>query len=328
MDAKNAAVKDREALPGGKVYHGLCAQCHEGQAQKAPSKTFLEMMTPEAIYGALTEGAMRTVAAELSDADRKAVAEYISGEKFGAPPLPDAPRCTGSATSNFKLDEAAAYPAARVDEGTCRTLHPSGSCGPSRRGCVASKAQVGLRLSGRTTRSISADLCDGRTVRRKPKRGSPTTSTPTSGCIRWSFLTNVEVRTPVVLSGWKAGDTSITPVAFFGDLIGRVYAVDATTGTLRWRVKIDEHPSSTITGSPVYHEGRLYVPVSSLEETSADPHYACCTFRGSVVALDAATGRRLWKSYAIKEQPREVGKTKAGTSIFAPSGAAIWNTPI
>ncbi len=117
------------------------------------------------------------------------------------------------------------------------------------------------------------------------------------------------------------------PLAFFGDLIGRLYAVDAFTGKEVWRMKADDHPSATITGSPVYHDGRLYVPVSSLEEAMADPKYPCCTFRGSMLALDARTGRQLWKTYTIDEKPKKVGQSKIGTPVWSPSGAAIWNTP-
>jgi polyvinyl alcohol dehydrogenase (cytochrome) len=116
-------------------------------------------------------------------------------------------------------------------------------------------------------------------------------------------------------------------MVYFGDLVGRAYALDARTGEPVWTRKLDDHPSATITGSPTYHAGRLYVPVSSLEEAMADPKYPCCTFRGSLVALDARSGKVIWKTYTIDEKPREVGKTAIGTPIFAPSGAAVWNSP-
>src|SRR6202034_2537465 len=82
MDASKTGT-DREKLPGAAVYHGLCQHCHEGQAPKAPSRTFIEMMTPEAIDRALTVGIMKAQAAALSDADKRNVAEYLSGTPFG-----------------------------------------------------------------------------------------------------------------------------------------------------------------------------------------------------------------------------------------------------
>jgi polyvinyl alcohol dehydrogenase (cytochrome) len=137
------------------------------------------------------------------------------------------------------------------------------------------------------------------------------------------------VRTAVVIGGPAADAANDSaPLAYFGDLLARVYAVEATTGRLLWSVKVDDHPNATITAAPVAHDGRLYVSVSSLEVTSAaDPNYACCTFRGSVVALDARTGAILWKSYTIPEPAREAGRTRAGTAILAPSGAPVWNSP-
>ncbi|MGI9245757.1 MAG: PQQ-binding-like beta-propeller repeat protein, partial [Steroidobacteraceae bacterium] len=117
-------------------------------------------------------------------------------------------------------------------------------------------------------------------------------------------------------------------LVFFGDLLARVYAVDAFDGKLRWSYKADDHPNATITGAPTLHDGTLYVPVSSLEVTSAaDPAYECCTFRGAVVALDALGGASRWKAYSIPTPPQEVGRTSVGTRILAPSGAPIWNSP-
>ena len=97
---------------------------------------------------------------------------------------------------------------------------------------------------------------------------------------------------------------------------------------LRWKRKVDEHPLARVTGTPKLHEGRLYVPVSSAEEfVAADPKYPCCTFRGSVVALDAASGEVAWKTYVIPDQPKPTRTNKIGTQLYGPSGAAIWSSP-
>ncbi len=74
-------------------------------------------------------------------------------------------------------------------------------------------------------------------------------------------------------------------------------------------------------------DGVLYVPVSSFEELiGADPHYPCCTFRGSIVALDAATGKQLWKSYTIPSEPARVRRNQFGVQLWGPSGAGIWSS--
>jgi polyvinyl alcohol dehydrogenase (cytochrome) len=91
---------------------------------------------------------------------------------------------------------------------------------------------------------------------------------------------------------------------------------------------MDDHPVARVTGAPVLVNGRLYVPISSIEEVSAaQPTYECCTFRGGVAALDATTGAQIWKSYSVLDPPKAYKKSKNGTQLFGPSGAAIWNSP-
>ncbi|MDE2050552.1 MAG: PQQ-binding-like beta-propeller repeat protein, partial [Gammaproteobacteria bacterium] len=148
-----------------------------------------------------------------------------------------------------------------------------------------------------------------------------------SGCIRWMYHAAAEVRTGIVLAA--PGDGVRGRRLFFGDLIGHVYSLDALTGRVLWRVKVTGHPDATLTGTPSLHDGRLYVPVSSLQEVTAAarPHQACCTFRGSVVALDADSGATLWQTYMIAREPRPAGVTSSGVPILAPSGAPVWNSP-
>jgi polyvinyl alcohol dehydrogenase (cytochrome) len=116
--------------------------------------------------------------------------------------------------------------------------------------------------------------------------------------------------------------------AFIGDRAANVYAVDAATGTLLWKTRVDDFPIARVTGSPVFHNGRLYVGVASGEETAGAPaDYECCRFRGSLVALDGATGAQVWKTYTITEDAQPTKKNKSGTQMWGPSGAPIWTSP-
>ncbi len=85
-----------------------------------------------------------------------------------------------------------------------------------------------------------------------------------SGCAHWMFRTDQIVRTSITIGRVNRAAAS-THAAFFGDLGANVYAIDAETGTLLWRARVDRHPQARIMGSPTLHDGRLYVPVSSLE---------------------------------------------------------------
>jgi polyvinyl alcohol dehydrogenase (cytochrome) len=107
-----------------------------------------------------------------------------------------------------------------------------------------------------------------------------------------------------------------------------VHAVNAVTGQLLWKTKIEDHPVSVITGAPILYKDRLYVPLASGEEAvGRNDKYECCTFRGAIVALDAATGRILWKNHTIQQEPKPYQKSKAGTQMYGPAGAAVWVAP-
>jgi polyvinyl alcohol dehydrogenase (cytochrome) len=140
-----------------------------------------------------------------------------------------------------------------------------------------------------------------------------------AGIIRWSFKAGGPVRTGLVIGGG---------LIYFGDQHGAVYALEASSGILRWRAQADPHPAAMITGTPQLWKGRLFVPVASYEENYApDPHYPCCTFRGSIVAYQASSGRMLWKTYMVSGQPRRTRTNSAGTRLWGPSGSAVWSAP-
>jgi polyvinyl alcohol dehydrogenase (cytochrome) len=115
---------------------------------------------------------------------------------------------------------------------------------------------------------------------------------------------------------------------FFGDDSGAVYALDAQRGTLLWKTQVDTHPLAQIIGAPALFGDRLFVSVASTEEKmAANPGYSCCTFRGSVVALDVASGHMSWKTYTVLEEPVATRKSSSGVQEFGPAGAAVASAP-
>ncbi len=149
-----------------------------------------------------------------------------------------------------------------------------------------------------------------------------------TGCQYWTFKADVGVRNVTLGLPTLPGQDTPTPVTLFGDQKANVYALSADSGKLLWKVKVDDHPRALITGAPVSFQQRLFVPVASGEEGAGpNPNYACCTFRGSVVALDAATGKQIWKTYTIAEEPKQTGKNSNGVARWAPAGAGVWNSP-
>jgi polyvinyl alcohol dehydrogenase (cytochrome) len=143
-----------------------------------------------------------------------------------------------------------------------------------------------------------------------------------TGCVYWTFQADAGVRTAVSI---RPGNPA---TAYFGDQRANIYSLEAAKGTQLWKVQVDEHPTARITGAPQVYADRVYVPVASSEEgASSSPTYQCCSFRGSVVALDATTGKQIWKTFTIAEVPKVVGKNSNGVNRWAPAGGGVWNTP-
>ena len=108
---------------------------------------------------------------------------------------------------------------------------------------------------------------------------------------------------------------------------GLVLAVNKQTGDLLWSTQIESHPLTYITQSPVVFRGTVYVGASSAEEGAAtDPDYPCCSFRGSMAALDAATGALLWKTYTVPEGYSGGGVWSSTPAIDAKRGQLYIST--
>ena len=138
-----------------------------------------------------------------------------------------------------------------------------------------------------------------------------------TGCTHWTFQAESAVRPAIAMVSDGA-----THALLFGDRGGAFYSLEAETGRVLWKKKVDEHSGARVTGSAVVHEGVIYIPVASGEETLARRDgYTCCTFRGSVVALKVHDGSQVWKSYMIPEAAHKIGEE------WGPSGAGVWSAP-
>ncbi len=310
-------VKEHAKPDGAKVFNQYCAPCHrQGSNTGAASPDHLRMMTRQDILRTLQSGVMKPQGSRLNPAQQLAVADYLGTDQTaiaqsmgggcqGDPPPPPADWAWsgwGVDTSNtrFQPERVAALTAKQV---------------PSLRLKWAFGFPSAYATYGQPT-AYGGKIYEG------SENGTVYSLDALSGCVYWTFKAGDTVKTAI----------SIDPeakAAFFGDTGGEVYAVNALTGRLLWKKHVDEHPAARITGSPMFADHRVYVPVSSGEEGAAvDPTYPCCTFRGSVVALDSHTGRTIWKSFTIPKPAKRTGrKNSAGAESWGPSGAAVWSPP-
>jgi polyvinyl alcohol dehydrogenase (cytochrome) len=312
---------------GGEVYRRHCAGCHDRSMPRMPTREALRELTPEHVETALSSFTMRRQGAALSLAERRAVAEFVTGRPAGSyrAPLDVIPRsayCAAPPSRSIDPQSGPAWNGWGADVRNTR-FQPAASAGLAPTAVPRLKLKwafgfPGVSASGSQVTVVGDRLFVG------SRNGVVYSLDARTGCLLWGFEADAGVRSSPVIGA--AGGAA--PVVFFGDAHANVYALDAATGALRWKIKADDHADAMVTGAVAFYNGRLYAGVSSTEEGSAViPSYECCTFRGSVVAIDAATGRRIWKTYTISETPRQTAKSPSGTQLWGPSGGGVWSTP-
>ena len=311
-------VPDGEAL-----FEAHCAACHLADVvPRALAIDNMRALPPAAIVGALTDGAMQPQGAKLSAAQRRAVAEFITGRRVAPDARAAAGACAAPPSEWPGMDGGPAWNGWGVDV-TNRRFQPAAQAGLA----AGDVPRLRLRWAFGYPDSASAQsqptVVGGRLFVAS-ERGVVYALDARTGCTHWSFAAQSGVRGAMTVGRRPSGRHAL----FFGDFNANVYALDAASGAEVWRREVETHPGARITGAPVLHDGRLYVPVSSLEEVlAADPEYPCCTFRGSVAALDAATGESIWRSFTIPETPRPRGRNPDGFFLMGPAGAAVWSAP-
>ena len=303
------------------LFQKHCASCHNsatGASSRIPQVAVLKTMTPAAIQKTLEAGVMKTQAAPLSGDERIKLANYL-----------------GTAVTVQRKRDEIANP---CPAGAAFTQGPSwASWGAGLNNTRYQEAKdAGIEASDlpRLKLKWAFAFPDTSTLRSQPavyrgwvfaggQDGSMFALDAATGCVHWTTTVQSQVR-----SGITVGEVNGNPALFFGDSAGYVYALDGASGKQLWKMHADEHPASTVTATPVYYQNRLYIGSASREEAlSVAGGYQCCTFRGSETAVDANTGKILWKRYTIAEAAKERAKTKQGAVAYGPSGAGVWTAP-
>ena len=312
------------AQPSGQaIYAARCAGCHDAppsDENRAPPRVVLKQMSVARIVRTMDFGAMMSLTYMLDRAEREAVARYLgSGEEDSEPPaqafcaernvvVPSAPRAAWNGWSpsptNTRFQDAAAG-GLTADELPALKLKWAFAF-PGDVNAFAPPAVLGSALfvgsAGGAIYALDA----------------------ATGCIHWHYQADGPVRTAMVVAPLKSGRHAV----LFGDQAGRFYAVEAETGKALWRARPEEHESTKLTGTPLVYDGVVYIPVASWEESRPlNPTYECCTFRGSLVALDVDDGKRVWKTWLVTEEPKPMAPTAEGVRRFGPSGVGTWSAP-
>ena len=318
--AEAAEAQEAAAQPSGQaVYAEHCALCHEQVNERIPHRSALQQLPASRIVRALDAGAMLAIAMTMNRDERIAVAEYLGTDAPDSEP-PASAYCADRTLTLRATRSAASWNgwSPTPDNARYQTAERAGL-----RAEQVSNLELkwAYGFSGDVTAFAAPTVVDGH-VFVGSAGGLVQALSAESGCLKWTFQATGPVRAaPLVVPGDER------ELLLLGDLTGWYYALDAASGELVWKTRIETHDSTRLTGAAAVHDGVAYVPVSSWEESrSGDPDYPCCTFRGSVVAVRVRDGTHLWKTY-MTEAPRELGKNARGAPLSGPSGAAIWSTP-
>ena len=321
-DKVKSNAEDAGIQNGKKLFEANCLACHAGAMPEAPKIEALNLYSPERIYHALNSGIMSTSALMLSNQDIRQVAYYLTGKQV---------------EDNKKQREqflCKAGPQAAKPGTQARWTGWGGAQGNQRfqaQETILNPDNVnGLKLKWafgfpETTRVRSQPTVTASFVYIGSQEGTVYALDADTGCIHWTFDAGTEVRGAIKL---HAHPTDGRSILVFGDTKANAYSLDASTGQMLWKTKVHEHILATVTGSVNADQDKVYVPVSSSEVVPAGrSEYECCTFRGSLVALNLIDGSIAWQTYTTPE-PIATGKNSAGANNFGPSGAPIWSSPM
>ena len=323
----SAGSRATEPRDGEMLYASECATCHNSGTARMPTRATLAAMPTASIIRALETGVMRVVGNfNLNGPERISIAEYVTGRPYDPNwNVQDEKRCApanwpaaalfgaphwngwGNGTHNMRFQSAAQAKLTRVDIGTL-------------------KLQWAFAFPGETIAEAQPSVVDGRLFVGS-RNGTVYALDAKTACVHWRYDADGPVKNSVVI-GTVMIDGARKTLAFFGDLIGNAYAVDAADGTLIWRRRVDDFPTSRLMGSFILVGDQLFVPVTATESTQVAAKSAvCCFFRGSIVSLDPATGAERWRRYTIAEKPHKTGENAMGNPVYGPAGATIWTAP-
>ncbi|HWF39255.1 MAG TPA: PQQ-binding-like beta-propeller repeat protein [Candidatus Acidoferrales bacterium] len=305
-------------VSGEQVFQKYCSRCHDHATDRVPPRSALQKLSRERILRTLDFGMMMSVAYPMRRDERAAVANFL-GTTAGEVKLPASAMCP-----------AGGAPLTGSAIGTWNGWSPSGN---NTRYQTANQAGFAIGQVPQLKLKWAFGFADDITAFAEPSvlkgtlfvgsaGGVVQALDAKTGCVYWTFQANGPVR-----SGILAVANGSSYSLLFGDLIGWFYSLDAKTGKQLWIHRVDEHEATRLTATPVEHEGLVFVPAASWEETrSIDPNYECCTFRGSVTALHVKDGTVAWKTYTV-DTPKRTGTNSVGAPQFGPSGAPVWSSP-
>ncbi len=238
---------------GAAIYKQNCSACHDSGASRAPSMEALQQRSPEAVLDALNN-VMRIPGSRLNGAERRAVAEFVTGKKAGG----DVRGITvGRCPSQPAFRDPAAGPSWNGwSPGITDTaFQPAQEAGLTAAELPRLKLKWAFGFPDSNSAWGGLTVASGRLFT-SSQNGTVYSLDAKTGCAYWAFSAQSGVRTPITIGPRGSGKFSV----YFGDNSGIAYALDAFTGEKLWSHRIEQHPVARVTGQIRLYDNRLYVP--------------------------------------------------------------------
>src|SRR5215470_17524180 len=257
ISASSLASAQAPAAPNGSdLFQRTCAQCHMGGVNRAPDMDALRAMSADRVLAAMETGPMISMATARTPAERRAIAEAVTGKKLRntleITPLPKA-MCTANAkAAAFSVSAGSTWNGWGGANTANTRFQDAKSAGLTATDIPKLKLKWAFGFPGDLQSNAQATIVGGRVFVGSPG-GVVYSLSAATGCIHWFYQAPAGVRSAMTIAHVGTRD-----LVFFGDQTGNAYALDATTGSLVWKTRVDEMPVTRISGSPTFYNGRVY----------------------------------------------------------------------
>ncbi|MEM7018551.1 MAG: PQQ-binding-like beta-propeller repeat protein [Pseudomonadota bacterium] len=315
--AQAAETSKAEALQA--LYKEKCDICHADPNTKAPSQQAMQQMSLASVMFTLSQGKMRMHVEGMGRREVFALAQYVAGAAETYKPKAE------HFCEQKDIDFSKIYVSQWGFDKQNSAAVGKGLSSIDAKNVSSLKLKWAFELpnvgNARSQPVVTEDTLFVAAV-----SGEVFALNRHSGCIKWHYKSPATIRTALTYAEVKSKD-SATPTLFFGDQETFTNAIDAATGTLKWRTKTSVSEASMQTGAIIFHANKLIVPLSAMGVAFAqNPKFECCKSHGAVQRLDAQTGKVEWTAHMTPEAKPTV-MSKVGTQQWGPSGAAVWSTP-
>lgn len=308
------------AQMGEQLYKKHCAVCHDDGIDRAPLVDDLKRLSAHQILLTLEIGRMQPQSQAMSKDEKALVAGFLAGEGEQDTRWLDDAMCSSKA--QITNDKANVYVGGWGIGQHNNRISDFASSGINKDNVGKLKLKWAFGFE-RVNDMRSQPVYTEDALYVGSRSGHVLALDPQKGCIKWQTRIIGPVRSSLTL-----GESNGERALIFSDELANVHAVRASDGKKLWKTQASLFPTSIVTGASSYHDGQVFVPISSYEIAAAGmPGFPCCRSHGGVVSLNANTGEKIWTWHSM-ENATPQRKTSTGTQLWGPSGAPVWTSPM